>query len=181
MIWHTLTSVTFSRVNISWFVENLHHIIFISDDFNWLAPGRCSCDLNLVIFKLTSRIDFLGTSCEIAFRCMPQDVIHDKSKLVQVFYLVPSVNRPIHEPMWTRISVTMHIASPGHTDLITFHFICNFEEEYAICYDWSKPVFTYFNDICTCHWSVTSQSYVTDTLLFDGDIIKIGFFYRDVK
>ena len=32
----------------------------------WLAPGRCSCNIKLVNFKLISRIDILSISCKIA-------------------------------------------------------------------------------------------------------------------
>ena len=45
---------------------------------NSLVPGRCGCNLKLVIFKLTARVDILSISCEIALRWMPQDFI-DKS------------------------------------------------------------------------------------------------------
>ena len=51
---------------------------------NTLAPGRCGCNLKLVIFKHTSRVDILSISCEIALRWMPQDFTDDKSTLVQV-------------------------------------------------------------------------------------------------
>ena len=51
---------------------------------NSLVPGRCGCNLKLVIFKLTSRVYILNISCEIALRWMPQDLTGDKSTLVQV-------------------------------------------------------------------------------------------------
>ena len=51
---------------------------------NSLVPGRCGWNLNLVIFKLTSRVDTLSISGEIALRWMPQDFTDDKSTLVQV-------------------------------------------------------------------------------------------------
>ena len=35
---------------------------------NSLAPGRCGCYLNLVIFKLVSRINILSISYEIVLR-----------------------------------------------------------------------------------------------------------------
>ena len=56
---------------------------------NSLAPGRCSCNLTLVIFKLIlisiriMRIDLLSTACEIELRWIPQDLIY-WSTLVQV-------------------------------------------------------------------------------------------------
>ena len=43
----------------------------------FLAPGRCNCNLNLVIFKLVPRIYILRTSREIALRWMPQDPINN--------------------------------------------------------------------------------------------------------
>ena len=41
------------------------------------APGRCSCKFKLVVFKLILRIDILSISCEIASRCIPQDLKGD--------------------------------------------------------------------------------------------------------
>ena len=35
---------------------------------NSLAPGRCSCNLEMVIFKVISKTDFLSISCEIIFK-----------------------------------------------------------------------------------------------------------------
>ena len=45
---------------------------------------RCSCDLQLVIFKLISRIVFLIISCEIAHPWIPQDLADDKLTSAQV-------------------------------------------------------------------------------------------------
>ena len=57
----------------------------LSNNFNSLAPGRCGCNLKLIICKLIlSRIDTLSISCEIAFRWIPQDLTDDKSRLVYV-------------------------------------------------------------------------------------------------
>ena len=53
-------------------------------DFNSLAPGRCGCNLELVISKLMSRIDILRISWEIGPRWTPQDLTDDQSTLVQV-------------------------------------------------------------------------------------------------
>ena len=50
---------------------------------NSLAPGRCGCNLKLVILQLISRIDVLST-CEIALRWKKQDLTDDKSALAQV-------------------------------------------------------------------------------------------------
>ena len=59
----------------------------IDMDFNPLAPGRCSDK-----FKHMLQIKFMST-CEIALRWMPQNIIDDKSTLVQVMswcYQAPS-------------------------------------------------------------------------------------------
>ena len=49
-----------------------------------LVPERCGCNLELVIFKFTSKVDILSISCELALRWMPQDFTDDKSTLAQV-------------------------------------------------------------------------------------------------
>ena len=49
-----------------------------------MVPGRCGCNVKLVIFKLIPRIDALSISCEIALMWMPQDLTDDLSILVQV-------------------------------------------------------------------------------------------------
>ena len=41
--------------------------------FNSLAPGRCVCNVELVIFKLIPRRNILSISCEIALMWMPSD------------------------------------------------------------------------------------------------------------
>ena len=51
---------------------------------NALAPGRCGCNLKLINFKIISRIEISGISCEITRRWMPQDLTDDWSTLVQV-------------------------------------------------------------------------------------------------
>ena len=53
---------------------------------NSMAPGRCSCNLKLVISQLISRIDILNIFSEIALivRWVPKNPIDNKSTLVQV-------------------------------------------------------------------------------------------------
>ena len=53
-------------------------------EFMTEIPGRCSCNIQLVIFKHTSRIDIFSISCEIALRWMPQDLDDNRSISVQV-------------------------------------------------------------------------------------------------
>ena len=61
--------------------------------FNSLAPGRCGCNLELVIFKMISTLDVLGNSSEIALKWMPQCLTDDKAELVL------SGSKPLTEPM----------------------------------------------------------------------------------
>ena len=58
--------------------------------FNSLAPGRCGSYLELVIFKLISRIAISSICCGIASRWMLKDLTDDLSALVQVM----AWNRP---------------------------------------------------------------------------------------
>ena len=51
---------------------------------NSMVPGRWGCNLKLVISKLIWKINSLSISREIALRWMLQDLIDDKSTLVQV-------------------------------------------------------------------------------------------------
>ena len=44
---------------------------------NSLVPGRCGCDLKLMISKPISRIDILSTCLEIALTWMPHDLMDD--------------------------------------------------------------------------------------------------------
>ena len=43
---------------------------------NLLAPGRCGCNLKLIIFELISRVDILSISYGFALRHMSQDICH---------------------------------------------------------------------------------------------------------
>ena len=49
-----------------------------------LVPGRCGSNFKRLIINLKLRIRFMSISGEIAFRWMPQNIIDDKSTLVQV-------------------------------------------------------------------------------------------------
>ena len=51
---------------------------------NSFTPGKCGFHLKLAIFKLISRRDIFGISCEIVLRQMPQNLTNEKSTLVQV-------------------------------------------------------------------------------------------------
>ena len=69
----------FSKLwNVSLFL-----IIYISL-FNSLAPGRSECDSKNVIFNLVLLIGIFRSSHDNALRWIPQDLIDDKSTLVQV-------------------------------------------------------------------------------------------------
>ena len=61
---HLMARVFLSPGNL---VSCMHY-----SDVTWASthqPGRCSCNLELVIFKLISRIDILSIPCEIVLKC----------------------------------------------------------------------------------------------------------------
>ena len=73
-----------------------------------LAPGRCGSNSKSVIFEHMLLIKFVSTSCEISLRWMPQNAFEDNSPLVEEGNgLVPSGNKPLHQPMLTQISVSI--------------------------------------------------------------------------
>ena len=81
--------------------------------FNSLVPGRWGCNLKLVIFKLTSRVDILSFSCEIALRWMPQDFTDDKSTLGQVMAWQQAI-------IWANVDpdVYRHMGLLSHNELM---------------------------------------------------------------
>ena len=123
----------------------INKIVNNPDTGDTLAPGRCSCNLKIVIFKLISRIDILSCSSEITFISMPQDLTDNWSILAQVM----TWKEPI-----TCANVDLelghHMASLGHNTLSTSlsYMNANFsipwhssaKEEYALQSDtwWTK-------------------------------------------
>ena len=67
-----------------------------------LAPGRCGCNMKLIIFKLISRIAILSICYEIAFMWMPQDLANDKSTLFQVMAWCPQTTSHYLCQCWPR-------------------------------------------------------------------------------
>ena len=86
---------------------------------NSLAPERCNCGLQVVIFKLISRMDISSISPEIGLNWTPHDHFDDKSTLHDLGNgLVPSGNKPLPESMFAEICD--HLASLGHSQLISY-------------------------------------------------------------
>ena len=92
-------------------------MILAKSDYSCLTH-RLLGDFNeiyIAIFKLTLVIDAWGISCEIAFGVMSLE-LSDKSILVHVMNgLVPSGNKPLHEPLLNKIHDTTwnHWATMG--------------------------------------------------------------------
>ena len=86
--------MSFSRdSNKSFWNQNIHYL-YTEIQLGWssykqlhvnsLAHGICSCNLQLIIFKLISRLNIWNTHCTISpLRWMPQNLTNDKSSLVQ--------------------------------------------------------------------------------------------------
>ena len=75
MAWHQLSDKPLSEPMM---IVLLRHIcVTLPQWVNPLAPGRCGCNLELVIFKFISRRGILRIACKIAFRWMPLDLTDD--------------------------------------------------------------------------------------------------------
>ena len=110
-----------------------------------VVPGRGGCNLKLVIFKLTSRVDILSISREIALMWMPQDFTDDKSTLVQAMawchqatshYLGQCWPRSIYiapygvaRPQWVKESnwnVAIRRSHEMHHILLSHRILCQY-------------------------------------------------------
>ena len=85
---------------------------------NSLAPGRCRCNLKLVIF--TSRVDILSISYEIALRWMPQNFTDDKSILVEVMAWCHQATSHYLGQCWPRSISPNYVAKPQWVNGIMF-------------------------------------------------------------
>ena len=91
-------------ITVRWVLESTGIDTMGKGWFDSLAPGRCSCNLVSVIFKLISWIDILNISCEVALEWITQDFTADWSMLVQVM-------APCHRQQaitWTNIDQDLY-------------------------------------------------------------------------
>ena len=86
--------------------------LLTADSVNTLPPGRCGCNVQLVIFKFTSSVDILSISYGIALRWMPQDPNDDQSALVQVMAWCPQAPSHYLSPYRPRFMLLHGITSP---------------------------------------------------------------------
>ena len=84
--------------------------------FNSLALRHVAIILKGAILWFVSRIGFLGTSCEIALRRIPQNPIDDKSISVQVMAWCRQETSPYLSQCWSRY-MWRHVAPLGYTEL----------------------------------------------------------------
>ena len=78
----------------------LHHHYCDGPLLNSLDPGRCGCNLKLIIiFKFIYITDILSISCEIALRWVPQDHQLWLVNIGSINRLVSSGSKQIPEPM----------------------------------------------------------------------------------
>ena len=104
---------------------------------NSLAPGKCECNLKLVISKLISKADILSISYEIALRLMLQNTfdmfnvdIHSQLQVMAWCHQATSQYlRPNIEPdLWR------HMVSPGSNVLILRHYFGIIPSQSTNCY-----------------------------------------------
>ena len=103
---HSLTLIKVAPQSLHCHLKN-HHVML-----NSLVPGRCRCNLKLVIFKLTSRVAIFSISCEIALRWMPQDFTDDKSTLVQVMAWCRQASSHYLSQCWPRSMLPNGVTRP---------------------------------------------------------------------
>ena len=72
------------KININHVYNHWNNCWDILYVFISLAPGICASNFNRTIFRLFTHKTRLDLRCEIALRWIPQYIINDKSKLVQV-------------------------------------------------------------------------------------------------
>ena len=85
-------------------------IVWAIPGHHWLTHwslGDVDVILNIMLFKLKSRAEFLSISCEIALRWMPQDFTDDKSTLVQVM-------------AWCRQATSHYLSQCWHRSLLPY-------------------------------------------------------------
>ena len=56
----------------------------LPQQFNWLAPGGCSSDIQCMLFQPIVQYKSMGTCFEIALRWTSQNIINKKSMMAQV-------------------------------------------------------------------------------------------------
>ena len=80
-----------------------------------LAPGRCCCNLRLIIFKFISWTDIWSISFEISLMRMPQDLTNYQSTLVQIMPWCCKATSHYLSQCWP--DLYRHMASLGHSEL----------------------------------------------------------------
>ena len=86
-----------------------------------LSPGRCGRNCKSLIFEHILRINFMSTSCEIAFRWMPQNTFDDYSTLVWVVAWCRQTTSHYLSQCWPR-STSLHVALLSHSELIWYQW-----------------------------------------------------------
>ena len=81
--WHRSLS-PYGVTRPQWVKEYKPFISSAAGWFNTFAPGKSGSCYRSGIFEHTLPIKFRNTSCEIAFKWMPQNTFNDKSTLVQL-------------------------------------------------------------------------------------------------
>ena len=78
--------------------------------FNSFAPVKCGCNFESLIFKLVIQNSSLGTRCETALKLMSQNLINEKSTLVQVMAWWRQAASHYLSQCWPR-SISPHIVT----------------------------------------------------------------------
>ena len=124
-LWWSHNSPRYTYLYVVYCIDQLHKDNKLAPDargdghplgvrINSLAPERSECDSKNVIFNLVLLIGIFRSSHDNALRWMPQDLIDDKSRLVQIHGAVRQL-----AITWAYVdSFPCHlVASQGHNEL----------------------------------------------------------------
>ena len=109
---------------ISWYINLSRHrrwMVSVGEihcqqpSFNSLAPGRCGCHFETIIFKLIIQNSRLYTCYEITLTWMPENLTNEKSKSVHAMVLC---YRAKIFNIWGNVvqDLCHHIRSTGHKE-----------------------------------------------------------------
>ena len=118
LLWAHTTLYTFllySYVSILQHVCRTTVVLLVAshvNQLNSLVPGRCSYNLNWIIFTLIWKIDIWIISCEIALRWISQELTADESILVQVMAWCQQATSHYLSQCWPRSLLPYGIIRP---------------------------------------------------------------------
>ena len=101
--------------------RNYIHYPIIKSSFNSLSPVRCGSNFRSVIFKHIIQNSSLGTQCEIVLRWIQQNLMNEKSTLVQVMAWSHQAISHCLSQWWYRSILSYGITGPQWVNGFLLH------------------------------------------------------------